>query len=600
MAKQIAPISRHLHCFFNLTTNIQLLKYRDTFLLGLKHMLQPLDTTNEQIRSSFERFKHSTLWKTFFENQPKPNNETPYNPRLNRVDDQIIPCHLVQVSHPIHKTLQKMENCLEKFIEINPRKFRVCPTKIILEEIQSKYPTTIFKPADKNLGLVALETSHYDTLVMEHLGDQDNYERLTFTTTTHQDFIDYNTDSYTELISTIALDKQETRFVNSWSDFKIPKFHVLPKIHKTGNLHGRPISGAVRWVSTPISKVLDTRLQFYLPKFLYILTDSHTLVNILESMNSNQTQTILGSTQLLTADVVSLYPNIDLQLLRIIISDLNTDLIPLFDFICKTSVTSYNGNIFIQKTGITMGTNAAVSLANIYLGTLLDPYFKNNPNVTLYRRYIDDLFIIWNGSTLDLNEFKTTLNSIHPKLTLTWSPTHLQTVDFLDLTIFVENDTYNTKIFQKTLNKYNYVTLSSHHPRHTIKGFIYGELTRYSRLSTKIIDYLKTKQLFYSRLLDRGYTHAILKPIFLRHTYRKQSTPPLNSGQKLLPLVIPFSLRDKNNQLQQIAHDFKDAFKVAIPKSNMIIAFSGSQTIQNFLTSSSLTLSQSHSITLTR
>ena len=42
-------------------------------------------------------------------------------------------------------------------------------------QIKEEYPEIIFKPADKNIGTVAMTLTQYDKLVMDHLNNTDNY-----------------------------------------------------------------------------------------------------------------------------------------------------------------------------------------------------------------------------------------------------------------------------------------------------------------------------------------------------------------------------------------------------------------------------------------
>jgi hypothetical protein len=45
-----------------------------------------------------------------------------------------------------------------------------------------------------------------------------------------------------------------------------------------------------------------------------------------------------------------------------------------------------------------MGTNEAVELANIYLDHHTDSRVRDNANLLLYKRFIDDIIGVWTGS----------------------------------------------------------------------------------------------------------------------------------------------------------------------------------------------------------
>ena len=105
----------------------------------------------------------------------------------------------------------------------------------------------------------------------------------------------------------------------------------------------------------------------------------------------------------------------------------------------------------------------------------------------LYRRYIDDILMIWLHSLQDFNTFFQRLNNFHPtiKFEYTISETEIQ---YLDLTIYVDksNKRLGTKTHIKPTNAFQYVHYTSHHPHATKKAIIKGEITRYRQHAAKL------------------------------------------------------------------------------------------------------------------
>ena len=80
----------------------------------------------------------------------------------------------------------------------------------------------------------------------------------------------------------------------------------------------------------------------------------------------------------------------------------------------------------------------------------------------------------------------------------------------MDLHIFKAKNVYNgenlnIKVYQKPENKYMYIPYKSAHPRHTIKNYVIGELKRYARINTEELNFLKTKNIFFLRMRNRGF-----------------------------------------------------------------------------------------------
>jgi hypothetical protein len=68
----------------------------------------------------------------------------------------------------------------------------------------------------------------------------------------------------------------------------------------------------------------------------------------------------------------------------------------------------------------------------------------------------------------------------------------------------------NLKLFQKELNKYQYIAPFSGHSPHIFTNFIHNEVRRYRLLCTKDSDFKEMLDLFTKRLQARGYTAAMI------------------------------------------------------------------------------------------
>lgn len=62
---------------------------------------------------------------------------------------------------------------------------------------------------------------------------------------------------------------------------------------------------------------------------------------------------------------------------------------------------------FTQVKGVGMGNKYAPSVANIFLNKWKreDIFGKCWPQISLYKRFIDNILIVWNGDQEELNEF---------------------------------------------------------------------------------------------------------------------------------------------------------------------------------------------------
>jgi hypothetical protein len=373
-------------------------------------------------------------------------------------------------------------------------------------------------PTDKNLGLALITKKRYKTMVMDHLADANSYEYLCdkadWEWSVYQEYERNQLNNWADMLPHGIRHLQ--RFLKRNENQAIPLFHILPKVHKQPIL-ARPIAGAHSWYTTEISKLLSHLLRtYYMPSVPHILRDSQQLINQSEGIALTENDLIV------TLDVVALYPSIDQdKLIQAMARERPHSMAPYLDwslsatqFIFDNAMVEFDDKVYRQTNGITMGTNAAVELANIYVSTLIERRIQETitEKMKLYKRFIDDIFFIWQGTLPELHAFMATLNTLEPslKFTLKYST---EGVEFLDVFAFKHNNRLCFRTYQKPMNKYAYIPFDSNHPAHCKKGFVKGELLRYVRTNTRETDYNTMRTRFLSRLRVRGYPTKYLNNI---------------------------------------------------------------------------------------
>ena len=79
---------------------------------------------------------------------------------------------------------------------------------------------------------------------------------------------------------------------------------------------------------------------------------------------------------------------------------------------------NFSGDICHQTFGIAMGTPFAVTAANYYHEKdMIELYSRN---LTLYKRFMDDIFLIWNGPRETLLEFLSDINTKDERIKITY------------------------------------------------------------------------------------------------------------------------------------------------------------------------------------
>ena len=104
--------------------------------------------------------------------------------------------------------------------------------------------------------------------------------------------------------------------------------------------------------------------------------------------------------------------------------------------ILKENSFQFNGKHYLQTHGTAMGTKTAVSFANVFMAhtetTILSrTVFKP----TVWKRYIDDIFPLWDISKSDIEAFIEQANLHHPNIKFTAEISDTETV-FLDTVVY--------------------------------------------------------------------------------------------------------------------------------------------------------------------
>ena len=152
----------------------------------------------------------------------------------------------------------------------------------------------------------------------------------------------------------------------------------------------------------------------------------------------------------------------------------------------------------------------APNFANLYMADLKENYiFKHSTQPLYYRRYIDDIFLLWTESMEQLNTFKIYLNQIHPTIKFTFEVS-IKQITYLDVTVHLQGTSLYVSPFFKNTNTFSYVYGNSFHPESTFKGIIKGENIRNLRNCSHLLDYQTTMDFLLKKFKNRSSKPSLL------------------------------------------------------------------------------------------
>ena len=211
---------------------------------------------------------------------------------------------------------------------------------------------------------------------------------------------------------------------------------------------GRPIISGCGGPTERISSFVDSLLQPIAKQQTSYLKDTTDFINFIE--NTKVTEDAI----LVSMDVTSLYTNIPQEEGITTVCNTyerfhsNKPPIPthylreMLRLILQENSFQFHGKHYLQTHGTAMGTKMAVSFANLFMAAVETEILSNSTKKPLvWKRYIDDVFSLWNIGIEEINGFIEQANRYHPTMRFT-AEISAKEIIFLDTCVY-KGDRFN-------------------------------------------------------------------------------------------------------------------------------------------------------------
>ncbi|XP_053555986.1 polypyrimidine tract-binding protein 3 [Bombina bombina] len=142
-----------------------------------------------------------------------------------------------------------------------------------------------------------------------------------------------------------------------------------------------------------------------------------------------------------------------------------------------------------------------------YLDTLFQPL---DPRVKVFKRYIDDLILIWGGSRHDLGEWLQSLNQQKKNLKFKINCDNT-TIDFLDLRLIKVDNRLTTTLFHKDTDRNSLLEATSCHHPSLKRALPKSQLKRVVRNNSDPIRKIEQLDEMYLKFKERVYGDKLLR-----------------------------------------------------------------------------------------
>ena len=215
----------------------------------------------------------------------------------------------------------------------------------------------------------------------------------------------------------------------------------------------RPINSSINSYNYNLAKYLSNMVTPLIPS-KHSCKDTFTFINEIKQFDKNKYFMV-------SYDVTSLYTNIPLEeaiqiaVKQIFKNDKNIkiskeEMTELFHFATSKTHFQFNGSLYDQIDGISMGSPLAPALANLFMGFHEEKWLKSRVGrkVKFYKRYVDDIFCFVENENM-ADEFLIYLNKQHKNIKFTLEKEKDNVIPFLDIKIENMEQGIKTSIYKK-------------------------------------------------------------------------------------------------------------------------------------------------------
>ena len=401
----------------------------------------------------------------------------------------------------------------------------------------SKDPTIVIKQADKGGAVVIMSRDEYIKEGNRQLSDTNFYVQTdSDLTQEHYKAIDTKCN---DMLIKQEIDISVYDYLTH-TPVRTAQFYMLPKIHKKkATPPGRPIVSGNGCPTERISQFVDHFLQPGVKKISSYIQDTTDFLRILQ-----QQGTLPNNTYLVTLDVSSLYtniPNIEgIEACKLLLDrerptsrhPTNHSLVDLLTQVLTMNNFDFNEKHYLQVGGTAMGTRVAPCYANTFMGWFEDMFvYTYHTLPELWKRYIDDIFVIWTHSDHELDEFIVYLNQCMPSIKFE-AEISMESVNSLDVKVSMDLEGHIvTDLYTKPTDSHNYLDYRSAHPKHCRAGIPYSQFLRLRRICCSVETFTQR-----CREMSRHFIRAHYPPNIIKDAFNRVYQTPRDTLLTLKPV----------------------------------------------------------------
>ena len=219
-----------------------------------------------------------------------------------------------------------------------------------------------------------------------------------------------------------------------------------------------------------------------------------------------------------------------------------------------------------------MGSPISSILAEIFIHNIEQTHILNTENnkhahkIIYWYRYVDDILLMYKGSSRQIEQLHTHINKIHPKLKFTLETELNKSINFLDITITKLDNKHNFKIYRKPTTTVSVIHNTSNHPIQHKHAAFHSMIHRLTNIPMSTHDYNNELNTIKYIAQENGYPPEIINTILNKITHTNTKTQPQQShNNKYITLTY------HNSKTHKIASSFRKLkYNIAYKTNNTL------------------------------
>ena len=183
----------------------------------------------------------------------------------------------------------------------------------------------------------------------------------------------------------------------------------------------------------------------------------------------------------------------------------------------------------------------STEISHIFIETTLIQQSETKPKE--WRRYIDDIFSLWDSHEKEVDQFIEQANKFHPTIKFTAEISENE-ITFLDTVVFKgerfkKESILDIKTHYKPTETFQYTHFNSCHPPGVKNGFIKGEAMRLLRTNSSKTSFEESLVKFKQHLRIRGYPKTVIERSLSEVNFADRPSA-LTQKKKAKERILPF------------------------------------------------------------